>query len=273
MHERRVDVGLPAANCATGLSRRMPAETRKRLLYDEEVGGGGQGNDGLAIADLIAHLRDLLVFKVKPDALTDEGAPELQSSLGKEAALIETDRLLELIEQFAEAEGRMKWAPNKKLHFEVAVIEAIQTLSQVTLTEVIDNLAALRGGRSRHVGPKDHRPSWESHAREKESFRVSRREGLPSPPRPLPGDRRTKAPPTFQPPRPPQAASIDMTAVSPKAVQLAYTRRPLIKTWIESARLCGTEGRNVLLGFAPDQKTIMESLSRPGPIGASSKPF
>ena len=54
-----------------------------------------------------------------------------------------------------------------------------------------------------------------------------------------------------------------MTAVWPKAVQLAYTRRPLIKTWIESARLCGIEGRNVLLGFAPDQKTIMESLSRP----------
>ena len=60
--------------------------------------------------------------------------------------MIETDRLLELIEQFAEAEGRMKWAPNKKLHFEVAVIKAIQTLSQVTLNEVIDNLAALRGG-------------------------------------------------------------------------------------------------------------------------------
>ena len=98
------------------------------------------------MSDLIAHLRDLLVFKVKPDALADEAAPELQSSLGKEAALIETDRLLELIEQFAEAEGRMKWAPNKKLHFEVAVIKAIQTLSQVTLTEVIDNLAALRGG-------------------------------------------------------------------------------------------------------------------------------
>ena len=61
--------------------------------------------------------------------------------------MIETDRLLELIEQFAEAEGRMKWAPNKKLHFEVAVIKAIQTLSQVTLNEVIENLAALRDGK------------------------------------------------------------------------------------------------------------------------------
>ena len=54
-----------------------------------------------------------------------------------------------------------------------------------------------------------------------------------------------------------------MAAVWAKAVQLVSARRPLIKTWIESARLLGTEGRNLLLGFAPDQKTIMESLSRP----------
>ena len=61
--------------------------------------------------------------------------------------MIETDRLLELIDQFAEAEGRMKWAPNKKLHFEVAVIKAIQSLSQVTFNEVIENLNALRDGK------------------------------------------------------------------------------------------------------------------------------
>src|SRR3954471_7045046 len=41
----------------------------------------------------------------------------------------------------------MKWAPNKRLHFEVAVIKAIQTLNQVTLNEVIENLAALRDGK------------------------------------------------------------------------------------------------------------------------------
>lgn len=41
----------------------------------------------------------------------------------------------------------MKWAPNKRLHFEVAVIRAIQTLNQTTLTEVIDTLAAMRSGK------------------------------------------------------------------------------------------------------------------------------
>ena len=100
------------------------------------------------MSDLISYLRDLLVCKVKPDALADDLNPELQKSLEAQAAMIETDRLLELIDQFAAAEGRMKWAPNKRLHFEVAVIKAIQTLSQVTLNEVIENLAALRDGKS-----------------------------------------------------------------------------------------------------------------------------
>ena len=40
----------------------------------------------------------------------------------------------------------MKWAPNKKLHFEIALIKAIQSLGQTTLTEVIDALTVLREG-------------------------------------------------------------------------------------------------------------------------------
>jgi hypothetical protein len=46
----------------------------------------------------------------------------------------------------------MKWAPNKKLHFEVAVIRAIQTLGQTTLDEVIENLNALRDGKTAVAG-------------------------------------------------------------------------------------------------------------------------
>ncbi len=107
------------------------------------------------MSDLIGYLRDLLVFKVKPDAVAEDFNPELQSALETQAALIETDRLLELIDQFAGAEGRMKWAPNKRLHFEVAVIKAIQTLEQVTLNQVIENLSALRDGKAVVAGGAD----------------------------------------------------------------------------------------------------------------------
>jgi len=84
------------------------------------------------MGDLIAYLRDLLVFKAKPDARNEDVDPDVQKSLAAHAELISTDRLLELIDQFAATEGRMKWAPNKKLHFEVAIIKAIQSLGQAT---------------------------------------------------------------------------------------------------------------------------------------------
>src|SRR5437870_1992547 len=100
------------------------------------------------MSDLIAYMRDLLVFKVKPDALNEDVDLDLQKSLAAQAKLLETDRLLELIDQFAGAESRMKWAPNKKLHFEVALIKAIQSLSQVTLNEVIEKLGELRDGKA-----------------------------------------------------------------------------------------------------------------------------
>lgn len=214
-------------------------------LLDEQAAAGKEMMK--LMSDLIAHLRDLLVFKVKPEALAEEAAPELQSSLGEEAALIETDRLLELIEQFAEAEGRMKWAPNKKLYFEVAVIKAIQTLSQVTLTDVIENLAALRGGGASPAG----------NARSTRPVAVK-----PAPPERAVPSKIEKSPTPVPPPPTAAAVPPDMAVVWRKAVALSHARRPLIRTWIDAANYLGAEGRNVLLGFAPQEKTIMEGLLR-----------
>jgi len=111
------------------------------LLYQQSE----SGKDMMRLmSDLIAYLRDLLVFKAKPDALKEDVDPDVQKSLATHAELIATDRLLELIDQFAAAESRMKWVPNKKLHFEVAIIKAIQSLGQATLDEVIEKLGDLQ---------------------------------------------------------------------------------------------------------------------------------
>ncbi len=252
--------GFTSEQTVAGFTEKiLRGQTSEALAVLDEQAAAGKEMMKL-MGDLIAHLRDLLVYKVRPDALADEAAPEIQSSLGEEAALVETDRLLELIEQFAGAEGRMKWAPNKKLHFEVAVIKAIQTLSQVTLSEVIDNLTALRGGGG-VVAAAARRPH--RFAPLPKAAEPAKKIAV-TPPKPAPV---APAPAPVVPSKPaaaaPAAASVDMAAVWPKVVQLAYTRRPLIKTWIALAHLLGTEGRHVLLGFAPGDKTVMESLARP----------
>ncbi|MCX6968267.1 MAG: DNA polymerase III subunit gamma/tau, partial [Verrucomicrobia bacterium] len=98
------------------------------------------------MSDLIGHLRNLLVAKADPEGIKSEVGADVLETLQAQADRIALDRLLDLIEQFAAAEGRMKWAPNKKLHFEIAVIKAIQTLGQATLTEVLDTLTILKTG-------------------------------------------------------------------------------------------------------------------------------
>ncbi len=255
--------GFTSEQTVAGFTEKiLRGQTSEALAVLDEQSAAGKEMMKL-MGDLIAHLRDLLVFKVRPDALADEAAPEIQSSLGEEAALVETDRLLELIEQFAGAEGRMKWAPNKKLHFEVAVIKAIQTLNQVTLSEVIDNLAALRGGGGSGSSSAPAAPARSL----PKAAEPAKKTAVASPkPAPVAPNKPAAAPAATAPsaPQPPTAtSSVDMTAVWPKVVQLAYTRRPLIKTWIALAHLLGSEGRNVMLGFAPGDKTVMESLARP----------
>lgn len=98
------------------------------------------------MGDLIGHLRNVLVAKADPEGIKTEVSGDDLARLQEQAESIALDRLLDLIEQFAAAEGRMKWAPNKKLHFEIAVIKAIQTLGQATISELLDTLTAIRTG-------------------------------------------------------------------------------------------------------------------------------
>jgi DNA polymerase III subunit gamma/tau len=188
------------------------------------------------MSDTIAYLRDLLVFKVKPDALSDEASTEMRGAFNDQAPLLEMDRLLELIDQFAAAEGRMKWAPNKKLHFEVAVIRAIQTLDQTTLDEVIENLNALRDGKAVAAQPK--RPRGDAVAAV-----ADRGPGVSEA-----SDKATDS-------------RTDVNEIWGKVVAEIATRRPFIRNWIEEAHPLGANGRNFELGFPTDQRMVMEHLS------------
>jgi DNA polymerase III subunit gamma/tau len=215
------------------------------LLHTE----ADSGKDMMKLmSDLISYLRDLLVGKVKPEALADDLNPDLQKSLESQAAMIETDRLLELIDQFAAAEGRMKWAPNKRLHFEVAIIKAIQTLNQVTLNEVIENLAALRDGKEQTAPAKRTVEAAVSAAPPPKPQATRVAETPPAP--------RNEAPP-------PDASQVDHKDVWRKTTEKVRATRKLISGWVDAGTALGIEGRFFLVGFPPDHKSAMESLSIP----------
>jgi DNA polymerase III subunit gamma/tau len=91
------------------------------------------------LADLIAHFRNILIHKVDPQT-TRHATSTITDALSAQSALITTERLLTLIDQFAEVDSRMKWAPNKLLYLEIGFIKAIRSIEEVSLSDVIQVL-------------------------------------------------------------------------------------------------------------------------------------
>ncbi|MGC1479033.1 MAG: DNA polymerase III subunit gamma/tau [Chthoniobacterales bacterium] len=89
------------------------------------------------LGDVIAHLRDLLVTKVQAG-----GDPEAAA----QAEAVSREKLIILLEHFAEVEGRLRWATDKRLYLDVAVIKAVHLLDQTSLSDVIDTLTAIGEG-------------------------------------------------------------------------------------------------------------------------------
>ena len=196
------------------------------------------------MSDLIAYLRDLLVFKAKPDALKEDVEPDVQTSLAAHAELVTTDRLLELIDQFAAAEGRMKWVPNKKLHFEVAIIKAIQSLGQATLDEVIEKLGELRDGKS--VAADADRGGKQSHARK---VAVTDSENIS----------RAGSGYNMSAPRVAETA-LNADELWQKVLAKVPAQKAFVRNSAAAAHVLGLEGRNLHIGFAPDDKAMMDIL-------------
>ena len=98
------------------------------------------------LTDLLGHLRNLLIFQVDPSSLDREISNGLRAILQEQAGFVSGPKLLDLIQQLSAAEGRMKWAANKKLQLEIAIIRATQSLQVSSLDDVLLALQSLRDG-------------------------------------------------------------------------------------------------------------------------------
>jgi DNA polymerase-3 subunit gamma/tau len=135
----------------------------------------------------------------------------------------------------------MKWAPNKKLHFEVAVIKAIQSLGQATLDEVIEKLGELRDGKD--VLRKEPGAVAAGSPRD-ESVRLADTAASTAPrvaetgltPAPDPGELWQK-------------------------IVTKIPQKGFLRTLSESVSVIGVDGRNFLLGYPLDQKSAIETLA------------
>ncbi len=253
------------------------------------------------MSDLIEHLRNLLVSQSAPETLHEDLSAEAVAELAEQATRIAPEKLLNLIEQFADAEGRMKWAANKKMHFEIAVIRAIQTLGQATLTEVLDTLSAMRGGTPppaaaappkpapRKIEPAPARtpktpPAPTTAAPVAESNPAPILEAAPrtslsavvaaslgekpsAPSAPPPTAAKVHEEPVAAPiakpiPTATAATTVSVDVVWPQLVARIRKERPLISEWIEAGKLLEISRGTAVLGFPPEAGLARESCER-----------
>ena len=231
----------------------LGGEASAALAVVHEQAEGGKDLARL-LADLIAHFRNLLVAKADPSGLADELSEEQVAGLTAQAARVAMDRLLDLIEQFAAAEGRMKWAPNKKMHIEIAVIRAIQTLHQATLTEVLDTLTALRGGTPPPAAQRPAPVAVKPVAKPVPAVKAPEARSLKAEvkaPEPAAVVRETPASKATH-------ETLDKDAIWPAVVQEVRTNRPRLRMWVETGTLTTLDGDTARITFPEEQALAVQ---------------
>jgi hypothetical protein len=120
-------------------------------------------------------------------------------------------------------------------------------LSQVTLDEVIENLSALRGdGRVRPPGaPSKDVVAADAESGAAKSYNKSARVA--------------EQPSQYSAPKP--SSDIDPAKVWQEVCAKIPAQKAFLRNSATAAHVLGTEGRNFLLGFAPDQRSMMDILA------------
>ncbi|MBM48906.1 MAG: hypothetical protein CMP27_03605 [Roseibacillus sp.] len=94
------------------------------------------------LSELAGFIRVLLLNRLNPDTATAEIPAGFWEQIGDSSALPGEERLLGLLDRLADADARMRRASNKQLHFEIALIRAVQSLDEVQISDVVRALKA-----------------------------------------------------------------------------------------------------------------------------------
>jgi DNA polymerase-3 subunit gamma/tau len=289
--------GLTSEMVVADLARSIvnaDASAALRIIHDQAEAGKDLSR---ILGDLIGFLRYLLIDQVDSASVQEELSELGQTIVGELSRAVKPGALLRLIEILSEAEPSLKWTSNKKLHLEIAVIRAIQSLREVGIDRILEALESLPGQASTSANVV------RSSSDEIERKVTSKAAEISAVGTPKTTDTATGMPPE-EPPRTPSTeapaeedlstetlaeAKADLLEAAAKTGEIEYPlpsedttdsggedldslwtkvvdevrrRRPLIRSWIEMATPLGQNGTEVLIGFPAVEQLAMESLLR-----------
>ena len=268
------------------------ASAALRIIYDQAEAGKDLSR---ILGDLIGFLRYLLIDQVDSASVQEELSELGRKIVSELSRLVKPRELLRLIEIFSEAEPGLKWTSNKKLHLEIAIIRAIQSLREVGIDRILEALENLPNQGSQSVGrssalpadaeilkktasssvnppsdsltkiaapktePAEDRPDYLSAEKKVEndlSEAGAERELM------VPAEEVGEAEDLHSTDAAEDAQGEDLQSLWIKVIGEVRRRRPLIQSWIEMATPLGQSGTELLIGFPSTEQLAMESLLR-----------
>jgi len=232
------------------------AEALTRLYQQAEAGK----DLSRLLADVIFHFRNVLVHKVDPEIAARDLPPEIAADLAAQAALVNNEKLMLIIDQFAEVEANMKWAPNKRLYFEIGIIRAGQVLGEASLSDVILHLRGALDGSSWTPAPPGAAPAIVNDEAPRLSMADAVRAAVQTAPAPVPA-----APaPAPTAPEPETTGTMEPGPEMWHAVRDELGRKfPMQSGYAAEASWLRAEGRDFVIGVPESHRIAGQSLERP----------
>lgn len=114
------------------LDRQLPSLLH--MVYSLAEAGRDMGQ---LLAEIMGAVRELLVLKVAPSEGENSLPERWKNTLAELLERTPADKILRLMEALAATEERMRWSTNKRLHLEMGLIQAVHSLAEANISDIV----------------------------------------------------------------------------------------------------------------------------------------
>lgn len=114
------------------LDRQLPSLLH--LVHEQAESGRDMGQ---LLSEIMGAVRELLVSKVAPQEASLSLPPAWRDTLAELMNRTPADKIVRLMELLSSTEEHMRWSANKRLHLEMGLIQAVHSLAEANISDII----------------------------------------------------------------------------------------------------------------------------------------
>ena len=114
------------------LDRQLPSLLH--LVHELSEAGRDMGQ---LLSEVMGAVRELLISKVAPQEASFSLPEEWRATLSELLARTPADKIVRLMEVLSGTEEHMRWSTNKRLHLEMGLIQAVHSLAEANISDII----------------------------------------------------------------------------------------------------------------------------------------